>query len=237
MLQVNVNLDINEKLFIKNPQETALGRRIIEYSVVLFDEVGFENFTFRKLADRIHSTEASIYRYFENKHYLFIYLVNWYWEWMRFRVTFFTMNIPAPEDKLKSALRAIVDTSRKSTSVDFIDTEVLHRIVVTEGPKAYHKKNVDEENKYGFFLAYKMLCGKIADIIKEIKPAYPYPRALASMLLESANNNIYFAEHLPRLTDIKFEADYLDRVVEMLFSFAFGCLQTNESGPQHGQDK
>jgi len=237
MLQVNVNLDINEKLYIKNPQETALGRRIIEYAVILFDEVGFENFTFRKLADRIHSTEASIYRYFENKHYLFIYLVNWYWEWMRFRVTFFTMNIPAPEDKLKSALRAIVDTSRKSTSVDFIDTEILHRIVVTEGPKAYHKKNVDEENKYGFFLAYKMLCAKVADIIKEIKPDYPYPRALGSMLLESANNNIYFAEHLPRLTDIKFESDYLDRVVDMLCSFAFGSLHSDTDVDPDDKDK
>ncbi len=95
MLQVNVNLDINDKLFIKNPQETALGRRIIEYSVVLFDEVGFDHFTFRKLADRIHSTEASIYRYFENKHYLFTYLVNWYWEWMRYQIEYNTNNMDA----------------------------------------------------------------------------------------------------------------------------------------------
>lgn len=226
MLQVNVNLDINDKLFIKNPQETALGRRIIEHAVLLFDEVGFEHFTFRKLAVRIHSTEASVYRYFENKHYLFTYLVNWYWEWMRFRVTFFTMNISEPDEKLKSALRAVVDTSKRSTSVDFIDTEVLHRIVVTEGPKAYHKKNVDEENKYGFFLAYKMLCGKIADIIIEIREDYPYPRALSSMLLESANNNIYFSEHLPRLTDIKFGENYLERVLEMLYDFAFSCIRS-----------
>ena len=165
MLEVNVNLDINEKLFLKNPQETELGRRIIEHGILLIDELGFEDLTFRKLAERIHSTEASIYRYFENKSYLFVYLVNWYWEWMRFRVSYFTLNITDPVDRLRAALRAIVDTSQRSTSAEFIDTEVLHRIVVTEGPKAYHKKNVDEENQYGFFLSYKMLCGKIAEII------------------------------------------------------------------------
>ncbi|NBC08603.1 MAG: TetR family transcriptional regulator [Bacteroidetes bacterium] len=225
MLQVNVNLDINDKLYLKNPQETELGRRIIEHGVLLIDEIGFEHLTFRKLAERIQSTEASIYRYFENKGKLFVYLVNWYWEWMRFRVRFFTINISDPKQQLRAAIRAVVDTSQKSTSVSYIDTVVLHRIVVTEGPKAYHKKNVDEENQYGFFLSYKMLCGRIAEIILEIEPGYPYPRALGSMLLETANNNIYFAQHLPRLTDIKYSEHYLEEVLSMLYAFAEGCIQ------------
>ena len=230
MLKVTVNLDINKNLYIKNPEETELGRRIVQHSILLIDEIGLESFTFKKLAEQIGSAEASIYRYFENKHLLFVYLVNWYWEWMKFRVGFFTMNIPGPEDRLKVAIQVIVDTSQRSTSVDYVNPGALHRIMVTEGTKAYHKKNIDEENKEGFFLSYKALCRKIADIILEIDPKFAYPRSLASTLLETANNNIYFAQHLPRLTDIRYEKGYLDKVVEMLFAFALGCIH----GPAPG---
>ena len=101
MTTININLQINDGLYLKDPQMTPLGQKILQHSVLLIDELGFENFTFGKLAKLISSTEASIYRYFENKHKLFVYLLNWYWEWMRFRIDFNTMNItdarrPAP---------------------------------------------------------------------------------------------------------------------------------------------
>ena len=224
MLKVTINLDINKNLYLKNPEKTKLGRRIVQHSIRLVDEIGLESFTFKKLAEQIGSTEASIYRYFENKHLLFVYLVNWYWEWMKFRVSFFTMDMNDPREQLETAIRVIVDTTQRSTSIDYVDTEALHRIMVTEGPKAYHKKNVDEENKEGFFLSYKALCGKIADIIMDVNPEFAYPRSLASTLLEAANNNIYFAQHLPRLTDIRYGKGHLDEVVRMLSSFAKGCI-------------
>ncbi|HQU60623.1 MAG: TetR/AcrR family transcriptional regulator [Phaeodactylibacter sp.] len=234
MLKVTVKLDVNEKLYLKNPEETKLGRRIVQQSILLIDEAGLESFTFKKLADKISSTEASVYRYFENKHLLFVYLTNWYWEWMKFRVGFFTLNVDDPAEKLKTAMRVIVDTAQPSTSVDYVDPEVLHRIVITEGAKAYHSKSVDEENKEGFFLSYKALCRKIAEIILEVNSQYAYPRSLASMLLETANNNIYFAQHLPRLTDIRHREGYLEDIVDMLFSFAFGCIFSANLGHQRG---
>lgn len=234
MLKVTVKLDVNEKLYLKNPEDTKLGRRIVEHSILLIDQIGLESFTFKKLAEQINSTEASVYRYFENKHLLFVYLANWYWEWMKFRIVFFTLNLSDPADKLKAALRVIVDTSQRSTSVEYVDTEVLHRIVITEGAKAYHSKSVDEENKEGFFLSYKALCGKISEYILEVNSQYPYPRSLASMLLETANNNIYFAQHLPRLTDILHRDGYLEEISEMLFSFAIGCIFSGKIGPERG---
>jgi hypothetical protein len=117
-----------------------------------------------------------------------------------------------------------VDTSRRNTSIQFVDEDVLHRIVVAEATKAYHTKQVDEENKEGFFLTYKSLAKRIAKIIKEVNPDYPYPRALASTLLEMANNHIYFAQHLPSLTDIEVKEDDLSQVEELLEDFAFGLL-------------
>jgi len=86
-------MQLNDNLYLRDPQNINLGKRIIQYSIILIDEIGFEAFNFKKLAKRIKSTEASVYRYFENKHKLLVYLLCWYWEWMKFRIDFNTMNI------------------------------------------------------------------------------------------------------------------------------------------------
>ena len=217
-------MKLNEKLYLRDPQATKLGRKIIQESILLIDEIGLEDFTFKKLATRIGSTEASIYRYFENKHVLLVYLLCWYWEWMKYQIDYQTMNISDPKEKLHIAISAIVNTTKRNTSIGFVDEDVLHRIVVAESTKGYHTKQVDAENKDGFFLTYKSLNKKIADIISEVNSDYPYPRALASTLLEMANNHIYFALHLPSMTDVKVPEDDLSEVEELLASFAFGLL-------------
>jgi AcrR family transcriptional regulator len=224
-----VHLTINPNLYHKDPQKTDLGKKIIEHSVLLIDEIGLDQFTFKKLAEIIGSTEASIYRYFENKHQLFVYLLNWYWEWMIIRIDLNTLNIKSPIERLTISLGVIVDTAKRNTAIEFVDEEVLHRIVVTEGAKGYHHKLVDEENRDGFFLSYKNLCGKIADMILEINGKFPYPRALASMLVETANNNLYFAQHLPRLTDLDGQNEKLSaQLKQMLEFFTIGLLHSSK---------
>ena len=203
MKAYTLHLEINENLFLKDPQETKLGLQIIEQSVLLIDEIGLDQFTFKKLAKVISSSEASIYRYFENKHTLFVYLANWYWESILAKLQVKTLNIEDPLEKLKFAIDIIVDNSDKNLSVAYIDEEILHKIIICEGTKAYHHTLVDADNQDGFFLAYKRLCQYISDIIKTIAPQFEYPRALASTLVETTNNHLYFARHLPRLTDIK----------------------------------
>ena len=225
MSNINIQLKINDKLYLKDPQTTELGKRIVQNSILLIDEIGFERFTFGKLAKKIQSTEASVYRYFENKHLLFVYLLNWYWEWMKFRIDFNTMNIEDPIRKLKITINVVVDTAKRNATVDFVDEDILHRIIVSEGTKGYHTKSVDEENKDGYFLSYKTLCLKIADIILAINPKYPYPRTLASTMIETANNTIYFAEHLPRLTDIKFDSpEFSNNIIAMLESLVLNAI-------------
>ncbi|GAA3931251.1 TetR/AcrR family transcriptional regulator [Hymenobacter algoricola] len=90
----SLRLDLNEKLYLRDPQGTDLGRRLVAESVLLIDEIGFEQFTFKKLAQRMESTEASLYRYFENKHKLLVYLVSWHWAWLRYQIRFHTHNVP-----------------------------------------------------------------------------------------------------------------------------------------------
>ncbi len=67
-MAVNVSISLNPGLYIKDPQHSDLGKRIIKHSILLIDKIGFEQFNFKKLAEEMKSTEASIYRYFENKH-------------------------------------------------------------------------------------------------------------------------------------------------------------------------
>lgn len=225
-----VQLEINPSIYLKDPQKTDLGKKIIGQSVLLIDEIGLEKFTFKKLAQKLNSAETSIYRYFENKHNLFVYLLNWYWEWTLVRINLNLLNVDDPRKKLKVAIGIIVDTANRNTAIDFIDEDVLHKIVVREGTKAYHHRFVDEDNEDGFFLAYKRMCNRIAEIITEIQPEFPYPRALSSTLVETANNNLYFARHLPRLTDLSdngSDDDLNSKVKEMLDFFLFNLVEQN----------
>ena len=220
-----VKIRVNSHLFLRDPQESKLGKKMIQYGIELIDEIGIERFTFKKLATKMDSTEASIYRYFENKHFFLVYLVSWYWEWVNFRIEFNSMNIEDPKRKLKITIKTIVDTIRLATPVEYIDRDLLHRIVVKEGSKAYHINQVAEENKMGFFSAYKDLSQKIAGIIEKANPKFPYPHTLASNLLEMANNHTYFAEHLPGLTDIKLKKGKMQPLEDMLEYFVFKLIE------------
>ena len=101
----NITITVNDKLYVKNPETSALGKKIIENSILLIDEIGFENFTFKKLGEIIGSNESSIYRYFESKHKLLLYLSSWYWGWMEYKLVFASSNISDKNEKLNRAIQ------------------------------------------------------------------------------------------------------------------------------------
>jgi hypothetical protein len=43
----NIIISVNDKLYVKNPETSELGKKIIEQSILLIDEIGFENFNLR----------------------------------------------------------------------------------------------------------------------------------------------------------------------------------------------
>ncbi len=197
-----LQLIMKNNLFVRDPQDTDLGRKIIQESIVMIDELGFESFTFKKLALRIESTEASIYRYFENKHRLLVYIIAWYWNWLEYQIDFSTQNIDNPAKCLEIALHVISRKKQKDPSFPQIDEEALSRIVISESDKTYLTKQVDEDNKEGLFRGFKSLCNKIASFIAEINPEFNYPHSLISTALEAAHQQLFFAKHLPSLTDL-----------------------------------
>lgn len=230
-MAIGIKISLNEKLYLRDPQETNLGQNIIKNSILLLDEIGFEAFNFKKLANTMGSTEASVYRYFENKHFLLIYLVSWYWEWVSYLIDINMMNIDDPRRKLKIVISTLVFASKDNPSVEYVNESVLHRLIIAEGTKAYHTKAVDKENTEGFFTNYKKLTKKVADVISEVKTDFPYPHTLASNLFEMANNHIYFAQHLPKLTDVKVHGEDFGEVEKMLEYFAFSLLGCRERQP------
>ncbi len=201
-LYANLRLQVNDSIYLKNPESSDLGQRIISGSIELISEIGFESFTFKKLANAIGSTEASVYRYFESKHKLLLYLTAWYWAWVQYRILFATANVPSAEERLIRALDVALGVHEVDIQFPHIDEQKLYRLVVAESSKAYLHKQVDEINDQGVYTSYKDLVELIGKIILEIQPKYKYPHMLVTTVIEGANHQHFFAEHLPRLTDV-----------------------------------
>jgi AcrR family transcriptional regulator len=154
-LLLSLKIQVNDKIYVKDPETSSLGRKIIQESIILIDDIGFENFTFKKLGERIGSNESSIYRYFESKHKLLVYLSSWYWGWIEYRLVFSTNNIENPIEKLRKAIAIVTEKIEDDSSTEHINESLLNKIIIAEFTKTLLTKEVDEENKEGFFLIYK----------------------------------------------------------------------------------
>ena len=217
-------LNINHRSYLREPEGTELGRKIITESIRLIDALGFEQFTFKKLAVEIGTTEASVYRYFENKHKLLVYLVSWYWAWVNYTINFQTHNILDAREMLNRVIEVITASDLNDPATTHVDEQTLFRIVIAESSKVYHTKDVDAENKEGYFLELKQLCRRVAEIVSTINPAYPYPHALVSTLLDTAHQQMFFAEHLPSLTEVKGGPQSREGITKFLKHLAFSAI-------------
>jgi len=198
-----LNITVSPNLFVKNPDETALGRKIISKGIELLAELGYEQTTFKKIGLAIDSTEASVYRYFQNKHQLLAYLMNWYWGWLEVKMAQEFIVLNAPEEKLRKAIELLVLPMDQDQRIPHIDETLLQRMVVAEYPKIYLTKEVDSENQEGYFLGYKRVCDTLTLIALQINPEYPYPHSLFATVVEAAQSQQFFSAHLPRLSDSK----------------------------------
>jgi AcrR family transcriptional regulator len=197
----NIIISVNDKLYVKNPETSELGKKIIEQSVLLIDEIGFENFTFKKLGEKINSNESSIYRYFESKHKLLLYLSSWYWGWIEYKLAFATTNVSNPMERLKKGITIVTEKVEDDTTTLHIDESVLNKIIIKEFTKTLLTKEVDEENKEGFFLVYKRVINRIIEMINEVNPNYAFAKSLASSIVEGALHQHFLKDHLKTITN------------------------------------
>ena len=203
MKNLNLQIKISSTFYVKDPESSELGRHIISKSIEMINALGFEAFTFKKLGNAIGSNESSVYRYFSNKHMLLVYLLNWYWSWMDYKIVLQTSNLNKAKDKINKAVELLVADVKQDSDFSFINEILLNRIIITESSKIYHNKDVDNENEKGFYKTYKQVVQRVSDFILDFNSKYKYPHMLVSTIIEGAHHQRYFAEHLPSLTDVE----------------------------------
>ncbi len=207
----NIKIKVSDGLFQIDPSTSKLGKKIILHSVEMIAELGFEKFTFKKLGEVISSPEASIYRYFKSKNQLLSYLISWYWGWMEYRLVFETTNIPSANTRLEKSIALVVSNTTNNLHIEGIEIKKLYQIIISESSKSYLTKDVDKANKEGAFLNYKQFVERISNIILEINPNYKYPQMLLTTIIEGAHLQVFFGEHLPRLTNKQESPDYITK--------------------------
>ncbi|MBT3741628.1 MAG: TetR/AcrR family transcriptional regulator [Polaribacter sp.] len=198
-----LKISVPDKIFIKDPETSELGKRIIERSIILINEIGFESFTFKKLGTKIGSNESSIYRYFESKHKLLLYLSSWYWAWLEYQLVIETFSISNPFNKLEKAVTIATRIIEDDNNFSHINETLLYRIIVNESSKSFLTKEVDTENKEGYFEVYKRVIIRISEMILDVKKEYPYALSLASTIIEGGLHQHFLNEHFLSITNCK----------------------------------
>ena len=214
----SVKIGINEKIYVKDPESSDLGKRIVEESILMIDAIGFDSFTFKKLGLKIGSNESSVYRYFENKHKLLLYLASWYWGWLEYQLVFSTNGIENAADKLKKAIEILTKPIEEDSSFSHINEVLLNKIVINEYSKSYLTKEVDTENKEGYFVIYKRLVNRLSTMVKSVDSAYAFPASLASTVLEGALHQHFLRDHFASLTDCRESGDATDYFTQLVFN-------------------
>jgi AcrR family transcriptional regulator len=212
----NIIISVNDKLYVKNPETSELGKKIIEQSILLIDEIGFENFTFKKLGEKINSNESSIYRYFESKHKLMLYLSTWYWGWIEYKLAFATTNVSDPMERLKKGICIVTEKVEDDSATFHVNESILNKIIVQEFTKTLLTKEVDEENKEGFFLVYKRVINRIVEMITAVNPEYGFAKSLASSIVEGALHQHFLKDHLKTITNCNSSVSPTDFYINLI---------------------
>jgi AcrR family transcriptional regulator len=222
----HLQIQMNDKLYLRDPMSSDLGKRILAHGSKMIDQLGLEDFTFKKLATELHTNESSVYRYFENKHRLLIYLTGWYWRWLEYLVLERTDRLKSPVEKIDVVLSVLMLREGENiNSGSGLDKTVLHNIVIKEGSKTYLTHHVTDDNQQQFFKPYKDLCGRIAAIFHEINSDYRFARSLASTIIEMSHYQYYFMNNLPSLTDFGQNKD-VSELMQFLKSLVLSSLAT-----------
>ena len=212
----SLKINISSCLYLKDPESSELGQRILSQSIEMIHEMGIEDFNFKKLGAKIDSNESSIYRYFENKYKLLQYLSSMYWGIIEYRLVIETNAIEDSSKKLLKALKILTLKPKNIGSYSDNNQLKLRDIIIEEFTKSYHHKDVDNDNDEGNFKIYQRLILRLVEIINDVSPSYKYPKALACHIVEGALQQYYRQRHFNSLSDHNSETQVYDFFKDMI---------------------
>ncbi len=197
----NFKINIPQGIYLKDPESSLLGKKIIEQGIILIHEIGFEDFNFKKLGNLINSNESSIYRYFESKHKLLVYLTSWYWSWIEYQLVLETYSIANTEEKLRKAIEVVTRTTKQDSNFSHINEVLLNQIVINENSKSFLTKDVDVDNKDGFFIPYKLVILRLSEVISAYNSSYSYTLSLSNTIIEGSLHQHFTKKHFKTITN------------------------------------
>ena len=121
-------------------------------------------------------------------------------------------------EKLKAAINVITQPVVLDASFSHINEVLLNDIIINEYSKSYLTKEVDTENREGYFEIYKRMVMRISDMIQDVSPDFPYAVSLASTVLEGTRHQYFLAQHFPSLTDCSEEVPPTDYFIYLVFN-------------------
>jgi hypothetical protein len=120
---------------------------------------------------------------------------------MEYKLLFATTNITDPFEKLNKAITIVTEKVIDDTNTAHINEAILNNIIIAEFTKTFQTKEIDQENKEGFFLIYKRVINRIVAIVNEVNPSYPFAKSLVSTIVEGSLHQHFLKEHLKTITD------------------------------------
>lgn len=227
----HVKFNVNPELYLKDPESSEIGKRLLMQAINIIDKKGFERLTFRELAQSAQTTESTAYRYFENKHMLILYLGNWYWSWLSYQLKMGLTNMDGGKEKLKKAIKILCRQAESDNLIEHIDLVKLAHLIHLESGKIFQVKDVDKENKQGYYLPFKLLHETIKEIILEVDSEFPLASTLAGTIIQGLHHQFFISEHFPSLTNV----NKPEREIETYFyELSMALISQNQSITPHG---
>jgi AcrR family transcriptional regulator len=188
-----IKLHTSAGLFLKDPEESKVGQRMVSRGIALIYKLGFGAFTFRKLAQELDTSEASIYRYFDSKHQLLSYLINWYWGWVYWRLNAEVLPSLEKKARIRKIVKVLIASSDVDLRIPHIDESVLHKIVVAESGKleGYYRNSAGAAAPLPTYL---LCCDFISEVIRSCNPRYPHCRELAFSLISNTHQHSCYSQ-------------------------------------------
>jgi AcrR family transcriptional regulator len=196
----HLRLEPDAALYIKDPQRSETGQALLRCGARLMAEGGIETFTLKKLSVEAGCTEATVYRYFGNKHQLLMYLMNLYWGWLLYHAKLETANLDDARMKLQRIIRLLSGPLPSMPDEEFAND--LFALALSEGVKTHLNYATGSEWKQGLFEGYERFAAHVEACLREYAPDYAYPMAWSATFIDAAMQQQFFLRHLPHFTEL-----------------------------------